>query len=375
MGDGSPPEGDKVLDRYEYTSSICSYHPETNQGLKKTSRILSQISEHLHYYTLIAIPVIVNSLTVCLNLGKNDVTNSNLVVIPAGLGKSTLTHKILAESNPKYMISLPDRIYESLIADLPIDDFRRKVWVVDDLITSFGGLSTKQREQLMGFFNSALSKRRYERQKKPPISDIKISCMFGLATENYDKYKKKMLQHTFLERVIPIKYSFDKVTVKDICRRNLNKDRSRKPKVVLPFRKNDVEISIPSELNESILDCAMKLQGVSSLSGTRGTEYIQNFVRASALLNNRKEACMCDINLFRQILPLHKGLSSDSWEANIRSLILERSMKGERLMGRQIKDELNANDTHISDVLSKIREDVFHRKISLERGYDYEYWL
>ncbi|MFC2154299.1 hypothetical protein ACFLRC_02370 [Candidatus Altiarchaeota archaeon] len=367
---------EKVSGSYEHRLNMCSQHTETNKGLKEINNLVHKISEYLYHYTLLSVVVIVNCLTINLNIGKEDVTNSNLLNVPAGFGKTTLVHKILAQSNPRYIISLPDKIYESLLtSEFPLEAYQKKVWVLDDLLTSFRGVSTKQRDQLMGFFNSILAKRRYERQKLPPIEDIKISCMFGIASKNYERYQKKMFEHTFLERVVPVKYDFDLNTAEDICTRKRRPVKGKKPKVVLPFRKKNVDISIPSDLYVPVMECNRKLHGSSGMSMPRGQEYIDNFIRASAFLNGRKEACMCDINLFKQVLPLHNGLISGSLEAKIRSMIIEKSMAGERLTGRYIKDTLGGNESHLSEVLSKIRSDVFHRKISLQRGFDYEYWL
>ena len=98
-------------------------------------------------------------------------------MINAGLGKTRLA-KILKICNKKFVEMLPDKIFESHFTDQPLEFFRRKVWFLDDLITSFRGLSTKQFDQLVGMLNALFSKGEYERQGKTPITGAKISADF-----------------------------------------------------------------------------------------------------------------------------------------------------------------------------------------------------
>jgi hypothetical protein len=99
-----------------------------------------------------------------LDLKPDESANNVLLVTPSGIGKKMLLYHILQKSNPKWFPELPDKFFESQILLEPDEKFNRKVWVFDDLITVFRGTSTKQREQLMGFFNSFLTKGEYSRK-------------------------------------------------------------------------------------------------------------------------------------------------------------------------------------------------------------------
>ena len=145
----------------------------------ETFKFIELVSSYLYGYNLIAIPVIVNILTINLNLKPDESTNSVLLILPKGSGKTTLLHHILQKSNPEWFPELPEKFFESQILQEPDDKFDRKVWIQDDLITTFRGTSTKQREQLMGFFNTFLTKGEYSR--KGLKKKGRIVCIFGLA--------------------------------------------------------------------------------------------------------------------------------------------------------------------------------------------------
>jgi hypothetical protein len=311
-------------------------------------------------------------------LAPEEPTNSNLLIERKGLGKTSLLYWILVNSNPKYVFALPDKLYESLIVEMPLEYFDKKVWVLDDLVTSFGGLTTKQREQLMSFFNSILSKKCYEREGKRRVENAQISCQFGFALENYETYANRMLLSTFLDRIVPIKLEHDPETIKNICKRIVEEKDRKLPKVSLPFTKKPVEVDIPIKFNDEIVDCAMRLQASQSLSGTRAVNYVKNFIRAHAFLNKRKEVCEADVNILKLILPLHIGMNSGDLETKIRELILAKTSRGETVTGREIKEVFGKqfNKTAISETLSKLRRDIPNRKISLSKGgYDYEFFI
>jgi hypothetical protein len=230
----------------------------------------------------------------------------------------------------------------------------------------------------MGFFNSILSKKCYEREGKRRVENAQISCQFGFALENYETYANRMLLSTFLDRIVPIKLEHDPETIKNICKRIVEEKDRKLPKVSLPFTKKPVEVDIPKKFNNEIVDCAMRLQASQSLSGTRAVNYVKNFIRAHAFLNKRKEVCEADVNILKLILPLHIGMNSGDLETKIRELILAKTSRGETITGKEIKNIFGKqfNKTTISETLSKLRRDIPNRKISLSKGgYDYEFFI
>jgi len=341
-------EDSKVSSGYEH-SDIDSNPLKSLKTLRETFKLVDKIEEVLFGYRKVSIVVIVNSLTLNLKKEQRIHDNSNLIVGPKGLGKTTLLYHILARSNPKWIIPLPDRIFETDICNFPSEHFKRKVWVLDDLITSFRGTSLKQREQLMSFHNSFMSKGVYERRNSNTILRGRVVFQYGLAKENYSKYSKDMLLSTFSERLIMITYDFtpeeeDYILKKEDSKRKL-------PSVKLPFRKKEVEIEIPQELIEDTINATKRLRTMSELSPIRAKHYIQNFLKSNAYINNRKEVCDDDLKLFKWIESLHYTTKPDTLETEIICLIQETNDK-DRIIGRKIKNRFKNrySETRISTI-------------------------
>ena len=332
--------------------------------IKNTLKIVAKITEYFKHYELLAIPIIVNSMTICLKLNEDETPNSNLIITRKGLGKSSIL-RCLARSNPKYIIELPDKIHESeIMKNFRQDDFERKVWILDDLVVSFRGLNKKQREQLEGFFIAILSKGKYERLGVRRIENAKISCMFGFAQENYSKYSKELFTSTLLDRIVPISYDFSPDEIKEIIEFKIKAKREKKnlPEVKLPFTDEDVEIEIPEQFDNEIIELAMKLQTICGLTATRGLNYIQNFLKADALINDRSEVVKADINLFKLILPIH-GDVKDSLENKVRRFILEKCNEKGEVSSSEIKKELEIPNRSWEEILKKIKRDIPCKKV------------
>jgi len=342
------------------------------EEIKNTLKFINKITEYFQHYELLAIPIIVNPLTICLKLNEDEAPNSNLIITRKGLGKSTVL-KCLAKSNPKYFIELPDKIHESeIIKNFRQDDFERKVWILDDLVVSFRGLNKKQREQLEGFFIAILSKGKYERSGVRRIENAKISCMFGFAQENYSKYSKELFTSTLLDRIVPISYDFSADEIKEIIEFKIKAKREKRnfPEIKLPFTDEDVEIEIPEQFDKEIVELAMRLQAICGLTATRGLNYVQNFLKANALINDRSEVTKADINLFKLILPIH-GDIKDSLENKVRRFILEKCNEKGEISSSEIKKELGIPNRSWEEILKKIKRDIPCRKV----GSQYVFYL
>ena len=55
--------------------------------IKKTLEIIKKLRQYFKHYELLAIPIIVNPLTICLKLEEDETPNSNLIITRKGLGK------------------------------------------------------------------------------------------------------------------------------------------------------------------------------------------------------------------------------------------------------------------------------------------------
>jgi hypothetical protein len=343
--------------------------------LKETFKLLKPISSYLYGYSLLAVPIIVNPLSLNLELKPDEMANSVLLIMPAGTGKTTLLHHILQKSNPKWFPDLPEKLFESQILQEPDDRFYRKVWVYDDLITTFRGTSTKQREQLMGFFNTFLTKGEYGR--KSIKKKGRIVCLFGLAKEHYKEYGKHMFFETFTDRFIPVKYDFDEKTKQTILELRSKHKRYDLPTIRLPFKDEPIDVKLPNGFWNEINKLALMLDTKGIMSFVRAQTHIVNFVKASADLNGRDEVVEADLKLFKLTMPLYFGISSNNVEVKVSETILEASMEGNLIKGEEIKrkviDWLGCSERRVQQVLSKLKaENIVFYKVS---NGDFEYWI
>lgn len=351
----------------------------TPSKLRKTFELSKPICDYLHGYALIAVIVIVNILTLNLKLKPDEATNSTLLIGPSGHGRTTLIHHILRRSNQQFFPKLPDKLFESEIMKMPHENFNNKVWVQDDLITTFRGTSTKQREQLMGFFNAFLTKGEYGRRDNTVQG--RIVCVFGIASEVQKKYAKQMFLATFTDRFIPVEYDFDERLEREILQAKRINRGSQPPRVILPLKPNSVDPVIPSAFYSEIDELALELNRKGKMSSIRAQTYIENFLKSNAALNDRISVCEDDMMLLRLVWPLHFGANLGSVDMRIRMLILEKSINGEAITGQEIKKEimskLGCSGSAVKKSLSELRnKNVVHfKKIPLKRGYDYCYWL
>ena len=343
--------------------------------LGETFKVVDSISKGLRFYEPVSTTVCINMLTIGLKKQPHVHDNSNLLIVPKGRGKTTLLHHILAESNPKYIISLPDKLFETDIVEFPKDHFDNKVWVLDDLITTFQGTSPKQREQLIGFHNSFLSKGVYERKRGDRMVEGRIVCTYGIAKENYSKYSKDMFISTFTDRLPPLTYGFSPEEKDTILRED--NYLSKLPKVRLPFKRTLTEVIIPDTLQEEIIAAAKRLEAASGFTDIRAKHYVQNFLKSNANLNHRTNVQEEDFWLWKWVEPLHYSQKPDTCETDIVNYILSKATINEPCIGREIKNVFGDkySEQHISTTLSRLRENsrVSAKKISLTRGYDYEY--
>jgi hypothetical protein len=323
----------------------------------------------LHYLGYPSIPVIVNIASINI-VEVTQPANSTLLIWPRGFGKGTLLEDILQKSNPKFFPELPSKLFESEILKLPDEFFDKKVWIHEDLITLFRGTSTKQRQQLMNFFNVFLSRGHYSRKDRKVKG--KIVCAFGVAREFYrGPYRREMFQLTFLDRFSKIWFDLDESTKSKILELRNENSEARPPRVKLPFKSN-TKVEIPEEFNKEINEIAINWDRNNVMSFVRAQITIQNFLRACAFLNKRKSVEEVDLRLFRFVQPLYHPTPCS--ELQVRNCILKYSLNFEKVSGEEIKREVRAcGERRIEEILQQIREreEVYFEK----RGKSYEYWI
>ena len=355
---------------------------QQSSGLGSLFDLVRPIAEYLYGYSLIAAIVIVNSLTLNLTLKPEDATNSTILECPRGHGKTTLLYHILRVSDAKYFPDLPKKPYESQLLKRTDEDFRRKVWVFDDLITVFRGTSAKQREQLMGFFNEFLTTGMYSREGRTVRG--RIVCIFGIATEAVSKYARSMFAATFSDRFIPVRYFYNDRAERELLAAKRNARGVSLPVVPLPFLSSPVDIGVPRGFEPEIDERALELNRLGVMTSARAQTYIQNFLKSCAQVNGRGTVTEDDVRLLRLVWPFHitggRGVDIGGVDMRVRMMVFEASMGGRRVTGREIKDAIVAvglSESSAVKVLSALRkrEIVQSQRVPRGRGYDYEYWL
>jgi hypothetical protein len=261
-------------------------------------------------------------MSINLKLSGIRKLNSCLIVAPRGSGKSELLEHILAASNPNHFVVLPPKIFESQLVTKPREFFHNKIIVLDDLIVTFEGMSTKQRQQLVNFWTKLLEGS-YSRNENA-ILDVRTLVLFGLASEQLDKFRDELMSATFLDRVPPFKHKVTTEMKRGILQFRGQTQSRQKPilKLPLPERIEDskkIEVRFPRlrEVEDRIVEYALELDNYGVQSCVRAQDYIKTFMRSNALLNGRTKTTKSDLYLYDLIHPLFLNSMSELGTENL----------------------------------------------------------
>ncbi len=289
--------------------------PEFKEANKVSLKIAEEIERVLKFNGLASLITIVNSMSLSLKLPSQfKQRNSTLAVNNKGGGKSTLLIHILAKSNPKFFQILPKKMFESELIDKDHKYFHNKILIHDDIIAAIGGMSKKQREQLIGFFTLLLSDGHYSRDGKV-LDGIDCLSHFGIAMESFIKHRKDLIEATFLDRFATYRVRLTHQLKADILRHRdgMFENNIQLPKIKLPLTKSkktitfDLEQSTINEINR----LALELDMYNVISSTRAQSYIRIFMLSNALLNGRATATKYDLELYQLLHPYHLESSYD----------------------------------------------------------------
>jgi len=276
--------------------------------------------------------------------------NSCLIVAPKGSGKSELLVHILARSNPEHFRELPSKIFESELVKKGRDYFHNKIMVRDDLITTFEGMSKKQRQQLVNFFTELLGKREYSRDREG-LNDVTTLVLFGLASEELDKFRDELMSATFLDRVPPFKHKVTREMKKEMLpfrTKRLHENPSPQPptiKLPLPEKIDEakkVNVAFPNckEIDDKIEERALELDDYQIQSCARAQDYIRIFMQSNALLNDRPKVTMSDLYLYDLLHPL---FLNSMGELGIENLVLSLFRKNPGLTDKELIKKSNVS--------------------------------
>lgn len=296
----------------------------------KTLELALQVEGWLKGWLLPSIIVLVN--TMCINLKLLNVRklNSCLIVAPKGSGKGDLLERILAASNPEHFLVLPAKIFESELVTKGRDYFHNKIVVLVDLIVTFEGMSIKQRQQLVNFFTMLLEGS-YGRVSNA-LSNVRTIALFGLASEQLNKFRDELMSATFLERVPPFKHNVTPEMKKAILHFRWRTSSKQIPVVKLPLPEKiednkKVEVLFPrsKEIEEKIDEYALELDSYEVQSYARAQDYIKTFMQANALLNRRTKVTKSDLYLYDLVHPFFLNSMGELGTENLVLSVLKKS--------------------------------------------------
>ncbi len=242
-------------------------------------------------------------MSINLKLPDTRKLNSCLIVAPRGSGKTELLERTLAASNPEHFVVLPPKIFESELVTKPRDYFHNKILVLDDLIVTFEGMSTKQRQQLVNFWTKLLEGG-YARDRNA-IVNVRTIVLFGLASEQLDKFRDELMSATFLDRVPAFKHNVTPELKREILEYRASQSGDKKPDLKLPLpekiedrEKIHVQFPHSKEIESKIVEYALELDNYEVQSSVRAQDYVKTFMRAHALLIGRRKITESDLYLY-----------------------------------------------------------------------------
>jgi len=303
---------------------------------RKTFDLAALIESWLKGWSLAAIIPIVNAMSINLKLPAwISKLNSCLIVAPRGSGKSELLERILASSNPEHFVVLPPKIFESELVKKGRSLFHNKIMVIDDLIPTFEGMSTKQRQQLVNFWTKLLEGN-YGRDRDA-LSDVSTLVLFGLASEQLDRFRDELMSTTFLDRVPPFRHNVTRQMKREILQfRTKRQGQSPVVRLPLPEKIEDgkkIEVTFPDskEIEDKIAEYALELDDYQVQSYARAQDYIKTFMRANALFNGRRKVTMSDLYLYDLVHPLFlNSMGELGIESRVLSLVKKNPDKPDK---------------------------------------------
>lgn len=246
-----------------------------------------------------------------LFIKKPIVQNNNLIIVlPKGYGKSTGLEWI-ARHFGKAFNEIPGKIYESFLVKEKPEFFHNRILYHRDLLVGLLGLTTKQRQQIYGFFIDLLDSGRYERQGVNKLEGINTSFYGSMARDGFDKSRAELYDSTFADRIPLISDSFPQHHPFQVIEKMATYDgnHAQLPVFINVKRRRQYKIeydALQYHQDIGIICVQMETDGIMSFS--RAYHFISNFMRANALVNERKEVNIWDLKMFEHFLPLHYAL-------------------------------------------------------------------
>lgn len=238
------------------------------------------------------------------------------MIAPKGSGKSDLLKDMLAKGNPNHFVFLEEKIFESQLIARPKEYYHNKIVVSHDLIPTFEGMKTVQRQQFTNFWVSLLEGNYARVDHK--LENVRTMVLFGIALDKLNEFKQALMSSTFFERVPPFRFDISDEQLRLILRfrtkMNIfggSKSEHNIPVIKLPLpdkiddeKLADIKYLCNKEIDERIEDLAMEQHLYDIQSAIRAQDYIKIFMMSNALLNGRKKVTKSDLMLYELVHPL-----------------------------------------------------------------------
>jgi len=301
------------------------------EGNEKILELVNPILKYLILIDKVVVCSIVNALTLNIKpINDGHDYNSNFIVLPKGLGKTTLLNKFIFAGNDKDVHLTPSKHFESQIMVWDRSVFEYRTWINFDAITLLNTLKPTQRAQLVSFYTEILSDGHYHRDKTEPI-EANMNILFGMASESFYEFQKDLQDSTVFDRIVPI-YFFPTDEQKERIRKqaSINRTKHRQIKiepVILPYvGKLQYDFENDWEINSAVDKLAEQLENDTGLTGTRASRYVFNFICSNAYINGRTRGRLVlpnkdDIKLFEWLMNIHYPLDSNSMEFMVYNII------------------------------------------------------
>jgi len=301
------------------------------EGNEKILELVNPILKYLILIDKVIICSIVNALTINIKpINDGHDYNSNFIVLPKGLGKTTLLNKFIHEGNDESVYLTPSKHFESQIMGWDRKVFEYKTWINFDAITLLNTLKPTQRAQLISFYTEILSDGYYHRDKTEAI-EANMNVLFGMASESFYEFQQVLQDSTVFDRIVPI-YFFPTSEQKERIRKqaSINRTKHRQIKIepiVLPYiGKLQYDFENDWVINSEVDKLAEQLENDTGLTGTRASRYVFNFICSNAYINGRKRGRLVhpdenDIKLFKWLMDIHYPLDSNSMEFMVYNVI------------------------------------------------------
>jgi len=256
---------------------------------------------------MIGVEKLTKMLEVALYSGRvrNERPLSVLIISSVGAGKSKMISKLHGNDGILYMTDMtPYAIYKRFGRELREGKIRHLV--SPDLLNAL--LKPKeQAEAFIGFMNALIEEgiARIQSKESNFVAEFPVSVGFitAISKQDFDKRQDRWAAIGFLSRMLPVSYTYDKVTIDQIFDYIFRREYHQERPIKLSFPREAVEVTLPLDLARQLQGLAEKLKDTQDEYGFRRQEQLQRFVLGHALSQERIVVTPDDLIALQEVVP------------------------------------------------------------------------